>query len=131
MRVSLFALLVLAVVACAPNPRLTQLDSTARAPRALEHVQVYAEAPERPYTIIALWSANDETPFGRDRRALHRKAVTVAAALGADAVILSMEEDLGLPVRLPSMLPGVAQEVGELTVFTDVTKIHAQLIVWR
>jgi hypothetical protein len=131
MRTCLTLLLICTVGGCAPNPRITRLDAVMRPPRDARHVEIFAHEPSRSYVVIALWEAEEQSPFGTDPKPLQKKAIQRAAALGADAVILSVREEAGLPVRLPSLTPGVASEGPETTVFTGVTQVRARFIVWR
>ena len=121
-----------ALCACAPNYRLTRVDPTPRPAKAPERVEVYLEEPSRPYAVIALWQGTEESPLGGQFKQLRNKAVDHAAALGADGVIFSARYDSGLPVRFPSMTPGVAEVgSGEVTVFSEITRVEARMIVWR
>lgn len=131
MRTCLTLLLICTVGSCAPNPRITRLDGVVRPPKDAQQVEIFAHEPSRPYAVIALWEAEEQSSFGTDPKPLQRKAIQRAAALGADAVILTVREDAGLPVRLPSLTPGVATEAPETTVFTGVTQVRARFIVWR
>ena len=119
-----FLLALLALLpACAPTPKITRLDPTPRPPSSPEQVEVYVAAPERPFTVVALWEGSEESAYGSSRTALQKKAVRHASALGADAVILSIKENSGLTID-PSAPTG-------LTPFGYITKARAQLIVWR
>jgi hypothetical protein len=130
MRVFLAVLLLAGLGACAPATRLVVLDPTPRPARAAEEVEVLRAVPERAHEVIAEWRSEKESVFD-ERRTLRNRARRQAAALGADAIVVTFREEIGSPVRAPSMLPGVATEPGETTIPTTNTRVVAQLIVWR
>jgi hypothetical protein len=69
------------------STRVTRLDEAVRAPSAPESVTVLEQAPDHPYTLIAVLEAKTETVFdGFDD--LQRDMVKEAAQLGGDALIL-------------------------------------------
>ncbi len=126
------ALAVAAISACiAPSHQLTVLDPTPRSPRPLEAIEVFTEEPERPYRVVAMWEGKEESLYGDQIDQLRTTALERAAELGADAAILAWTVDSGMPIRVPSMVPGVATGGLETTSFETVSRMKARLVVWH
>ena len=90
MRSWLVVLACLLTVGCV-STRVTRLDDAMRPPTAPESVTVLQEAPQRPYTVIAVLESHTETVFdGFDD--LRDDMVAEAAELGGDALILGPED---------------------------------------
>ena len=86
----------LSIVACllcvgCVNTSVQRLDDAVRPARATDAVAVLTEAPERPYTVIAIIESKNGSVF--DSFDEMRDAMVVEAAeLGGDAVILGPED---------------------------------------
>ena len=89
MRVSLVAGSCLLLAACV-STSVQQVDTTARAPRSLESVEVLEEAPSRAYTVIATIEAGSDLVFDSFDD-IRSEMVAEAAKLGGDALILGPE----------------------------------------
>jgi hypothetical protein len=89
MRAWISVCLCLLAAACV-STNVRQLDHALRPARAPDSVSVLAEAPQQPYTVIAVIESRGESVFDsfEDLRMALR---TEAAALGGDAVILGQE----------------------------------------
>lgn len=121
----------LASACIAPAHRLTRIDPTPRAAVDTSHVRVLREEPEREFDVVALWEGEESSPYGDAIETLTGVLVREAAGLGADAVIVEADTDNGLPLRSPSMTPGVATGGLETTTFETVTRVKARIVVWR
>jgi len=121
---SVLGLVALGVLfACAPNFQLTRVDPSPRAAKSPDQVEVYLEEPARSYAVIAVWKGEEEA-FGDQVKSLRQKAVHQAAALGADAVILSVQKQIGSP-------QGSWTAAGDVMLFGTLTRVQARLIAWR
>ena len=121
---------LLALAGCiAPNHRLAVLDPTPRPSRPVEEVEVFEVEPSREYRVIAVFTGKEESAYGEDTGSLRDKALQRASELGADAVIVTVDVDNGLPIQIPSMIPGVAID-GGTTTFETVARIEVRMIVW-
>ena len=85
--------------------------------------------PSREYRVIAVFTGKEESAYGEDTGSLRDKALQRASELGADAVIVTVDVDNGLPIQIPSMIPGVAID-GGTTTFETVARIEVRMIVW-
>ncbi|MEX0892115.1 MAG: hypothetical protein WEB88_08085 [Gemmatimonadota bacterium] len=90
---------------------------------------MFETEPGREYRVIAVFTGEDESAYGEQSEPLRAKALQRASELGADAVIVTVSLDNGLPIQIPSMIPGVATEGGSTT-FETVTRIEVRMIVW-
>lgn len=79
--------------------------------------------------MIAIFTGKEESASGEDTGALRDKALQRASELGADVVTVTVKVDNGLPIQLPSMIPGVAID-GGTTTFETVARIEVRMIVW-
>ena len=86
MRVSLVAGSCLLLAACV-STSVQQVDTTARAPRSLESVEVLEEAPSRAYTVIATIEAGSDLVFDSFDD-IRDEMLVQAAELGGDALIV-------------------------------------------
>lgn len=82
----LLALMVL--VAC--GPKVLHVDDRPRSTRAPDQVQLFIDAPDRPYRTIGLIRSEGVSLFN-DVEARKRQVRAAAARLGADAVILGFQ----------------------------------------
>ena len=95
-----------------------RLDSQPRPQRHPDAVRVLTEAPEGPYTTIALVEASTGTVF-KGFEDLRRKLVAEAARLGGDAVIIGEEgKESGV------LFTGTAQ------INTEEKKLNGRVIVF-
>lgn len=79
----------LLVVGCV-TAKVQRLDQVPRPERAPDAVQILREAPQQPYTVIAVVESRTDAVFkGFDD--LRRKLQVEAAKLGGDAVVLGEE----------------------------------------
>jgi len=121
---------LVALAGCmAPNHRVKVLDPTLRPARPVDEVEVFEKEPGREYRVIAVFTGEEESPYGEQSAPLRSKAMQHASELGADAVIVTVTVDNGLPIQIPSMLPGVATNGGSTT-FETVTRVEVRMIVW-
>ena len=126
----LAGLLALVGLGCiAPNHRLMVLDPTPRPSRPVEEVEVFEVEPGRDYRVVAKFTGKEESVYGENTEVLRDKALQRASELGADAVIVTVEVDNGLPIQIPSMIPGIVVD-GGTTTFETVAKIEVRMIVW-
>jgi len=86
----------LSIVACllcvgCVNTSVQRLDDAVRPAHALDAVDVLTEAPERPYTVIAIIESKNGSVFDSFDE-MRDAMVAEAAELGGDAVILGPED---------------------------------------
>jgi len=81
--------LCLLAVGCV-SLRVRRLDAVARPVRAAESVAVVHEAPDRPYTVIAVVESSYEGAL-KGFEDLRKELIAQAARLGGDALILGPE----------------------------------------
>jgi hypothetical protein len=88
MRRALPALWLVLLTAGCISTSVERLDQAPQPARAVDSVTVLAQAPDRPYTVLAVVTARGATVFDSfdDLRA---RVVADAAALGGHAVILA------------------------------------------
>ncbi|MCL7959871.1 MAG: hypothetical protein M8861_06740 [marine benthic group bacterium] len=86
MRISFVAGSCLLLAACV-STSVQQVDTTARAPRSPESVEVLEEAPSQAYTVIATIEAGSDLVFDSFDD-IREKMVVQAAELGGDALIV-------------------------------------------
>jgi lipopolysaccharide export system protein LptA len=117
MRTSTAVLACLLGAGCA-STHVQRLDDTARPVRAPETVTVFTEAPQRPYSVIAVIESKSGSAFDSFDD-LRREMVAKAAELGGDALILGPEStDEGF------ILTGTAM------IRTEDRRIRGQVIVY-
>jgi len=78
------------LLAACVSASVQQVDTTARAPRSPDSVEVLEEAPSRAYTVIATIEAGSDLVFDSFDD-LCDEMVAEAAKLGGDALILGLE----------------------------------------
>lgn len=78
------------IVLTACGPKVLHVDDQPRATRAPDQVQLFIDAPDRPYRTIGLIRSEGVNLFNdvEDRK---RQVRAAAARLGADAVILGFQ----------------------------------------
>ena len=89
MRFSLVAGSCLLLAACV-STSVQQVDTTVRAPRSIESVEVLEEAPSRAFKVIATIEAGSDLVFDSFND-IRGEMVAEAAKLGGDALILGLE----------------------------------------
>lgn len=89
MRASIAVLACLLGAGCA-STHVQRLDESVRPAREPETVAVLTEAPQRPYTVIAVIASKSGSAFDSFHD-LRREMVAQAAKLGGDALILGPE----------------------------------------
>jgi hypothetical protein len=95
-----------------------RIDSQLRPQRPPDAVEVLTEAPEEPYTTIAVVEASTGAVF-RGFEDLRRRIIAEAARLGGDAVIIGEEsKESGV------LLTGTAQ------IHTEEKKLSGRVIVF-
>ena len=72
------------------NTSVQQLDQSVRPARSPDSVAVLLEAPQQPYTVIAVIKSNTETVFDSFDD-LREEMIAEAAKLGGEALILGPE----------------------------------------
>ena len=90
MRKSVAVLACLLAAGCV-NTNVQRLDDTVRPARAVDAVAVLTEAPEQPYTVIAIIESKNGSVFDSFDE-MREAMVAEAAELGGDAVILGPED---------------------------------------
>src|SRR5437763_1123153 len=96
---SLLALTTILLVACVISGG-NRVPGTSFAPTSPDHVKVLYQEPSRPYQVIGFVSI-DRAIAGADT-VIERKFRTVAATMGADAVLIDMlpkASYMGAPVQ--------------------------------
>ena len=96
---SLLALTTILLAACVISGG-NRVPGTSVAPTSPDHVKVLYQEPSRPYKVIGFVSI-DRAIAGADT-VIERKFRTVAATMGADAVLIEMlpkASYLGAPVQ--------------------------------
>lgn len=86
---SFLVLIPVLLIGCA-RPQILHVDEVApRGPRSPESVRLLLDAPDEPYRTIAVIRSRPQTLF-RSLESLKEEVRTVAAQLGADAVLLGL-----------------------------------------
>ena len=98
------------LLACAVTADILRLDPTPRPATSPGAIQLIAQEPQRPYTVIAIVSAHGWQPSGHLRAKLQKEA----ARLGGHAVLF----DTSSLTRVGSD-PTEQQLTGKVIVFTD------------
>ena len=78
------------VAAGCVSTSVQRLDDTIRTPRTVETVAVLREAPQGPYTVIAIIESEGRSAFDSFEE-LRAEMLAEAAKLGGDAVIMGPE----------------------------------------
>lgn len=91
MRTWVGALACLLAAGCV-STNVQRLDDAVRPAREPETVAVLTEAPQRPYTVIAVIESKSGAPLFDSFDDLRNEMRAEAANLGGDAVILAAEE---------------------------------------
>ena len=116
---------VAVLVAC--GPKVLHVDDQSRPTRSPEQVQLFLDAPDRPYRTIAL-IRSDEANLFRSMDALKRQVQEAAARLGADAVILSLVSGTGTETITTTDSDG---DVSVGVASSDEVRVYGRAIVFR